>query len=327
MNWHLRLVLVLAPILCSCAATPPSDVLTAGNTEFHRFTIPDGAEGKVRYYISRPDEKRPILLYIQGSGCEPVMIEVQPGDYASTVLSYTTAANDRRFAVMIVEKPDAPNWVTESRGTAKDCPAEFNRNFTFGTWLESLSRAYEHAQSLSWTEDHNSLVIGLSEGGTLAAALAEANDSVSHVAIVGGSGTTQLFDMIVAQYTKTPDIAARVALDELTDAVAAVLDDPESSDKFLWGHPYKRWASFLTVSTIGMLERSEASVYILSAMGDRSVPPQSSELIFATLFVSGRTVEIRRLPNLGHSMLSDDFGIASLEAEFKKIRDWFYSVR
>lgn len=306
----------------------PSRQIPVGMDRFLEYQIPTADGPMVSYYISRPPDRLPLLIYIQGSGCTPAFLEMQPGQFASTIFSLTTTAMKREFAVMVVDKPYADRG-RPLGGVATGCSNEFNAYFTVENWVSHIERAVAQARRLPWVDSDRILLIGLSEGATVAAALAARNAAITDVALVGASGPTQLYDMIALAYASTDEQTEKAA------AVAAVegqlreiLANPESSTRFAWGHPYKRWASFMASSSVENLRRSSARVYMVSGMADQSVPISSTEVLYSELLVRNRDVQFRRIPDAGHDLLPVDADFSAsmprLEAEFARITEWFW---
>jgi hypothetical protein len=301
-----------------------------GADRFEKYTLNVEIGPPVEYYISKTDHPAPLLLYIQGSGCDPVFLQMSPGVYASTIFSLTTTAHKGQFSVMVVEKPYAPAKRSGGNGAATGCPVDFNDYFSFDSWLRQVQIAYRDALQRPWVDKRRSLVIGISEGATIASGLAASDSSVSGVGLVGGTGPTQLFDMIVRAYKRAPDDASALeAINAVDDRVAKIEASPDSTKDFAWGHTYKRWSSFFRASSVEFLKRSHANVYLVSGMADENVPILSTEVAFSELRANGRDVVFRRIPTATHNLLpaGADFAASfpQMEAEYARITDWFFS--
>lgn len=300
--------------------------MTSGGAVFQRYTL----SPTVRYLISKTPSPSALVLVIQGSGCEPALFEYAPGKYGSTVLGLSTAANDTRFAVMIVEKPYEAKQMTGARGTMKGCPQAFIDNYSFETWFAANRDAYQHAVTLPWVRKDRHLAFGISEGTDIAAALAAAEPSLTHVALHAATGTTQLFDFVAGAYARNNADDKRIEeIKALEAEVAAIKRHPDSTDRWAWGHTYKRWSSFFRQSALANLERSSARVYLITGMADQSVPILSTEVLHANLLVQNRDVVFRRVPNADHMLfpaagkIDSNAAIAAVEAEYATIRDWY----
>jgi pimeloyl-ACP methyl ester carboxylesterase len=226
---------------------------------------------------------------------------------------------------MAVEKPYSGPVGEVSPGSARSCSAEFNADFTAESWLAALQASVADARRLPWVDERRTLLFGTSEGAVMASLLAANDKKISDVVVIGGSGTTQLFDFLAFAYQRCFDRSECIAeVERQARAIAAV---PQSSTQFAWGHPYKRWTSFFAVDPAAALLRSRARVYAAFGTADSSVPPISQELIVARLMAAGRDITVRRVPNAGHGLVSagaQDW--AEADREYGRALDWFWRV-
>lgn len=291
---------------------------------FARFTASRAGLPDVRFYVSTAPGKAPLVLFIQGSGCTPVIYESSPGKPAASVFSLVPLGRTGAYAAMAVDKPFAPSLPPAEPGSATGCPAAFNAHFSMDTWLDALKTALGHALALPHIDRSRVLVIGVSEGATMAAALARDVPAITHVALLGATGSSQYYDFVVNAYAQGGDDAERLRrLREIDATVAAIEVDPLSGQKFAWGHSYKRWSSFFRESSLDNLAHSRARVYLLSGMRDTNVPVLSTEAMHAQLKMLGRDVTMRRIPDAGHDLLPPGAGYGALESEYAKIMGWF----
>jgi pimeloyl-ACP methyl ester carboxylesterase len=291
---------------------------------FARFVASRPGMPDVRFYVSTTQGKAPLVLFIQGSGCAPVIYEAAAGKPAASVFSMVPLGRTGAYAAMAVEKPFAPAIPPASAGGATGCPAAFNAHFSMDTWLGALKTALGHALALPYVDRSRVLVIGVSEGATMAAALARDVPAITHVALLGATGPSQYYDFVVNAYAQGGDDAGRLRrLAELDAAVAAIQAEPGSGQKFVWGHSYRRWSSFFRESSLDNLARSRARVYLLSGMRDTNVPVLSTEAMHAQLKMLGRDVSMRRIPDAGHDLLPQGAGYGELEREYALIMGWF----
>ncbi len=294
-----------------------------------RLTLRTDAGAPVRYHLSKPAQRAPLVLYIQGSGCIPPFSGLGTDNRSSTIYSWVQLAAQGRYAVMSVDKPYQPDAPPpEGQGAATGCGAAFNDHFSFDTWLATLETALRHALGRPEVDARRVLVIGISEGAPMAAALARAVPAVTDVALVGANGPTQLFDLAAGAYRAGDSDTDRLKrLQELDAQYGAIAADPRSTSKFMWGHTYLRWSSFFSHATAEELARSRARVYLVSGMRDEAVPILSTEVLYAQLRTQGRDVTFRRIPDVGHGLVRDGASMEEtgqqLQREYDAIMAWF----
>ena len=290
-------------------------------TPFERYIIDDGSGRKVTYYLSRPRTGvAPLMLMIQGSGCLPVFVQ-RDGKPSSTLFNMIPFAHESRFAVLVVDKP----FAGEERPAGQPCSADFNRNFTAESWLHALQASLTHARKANWIDLRRTLVFGHSEGAVMATLLAASDGRVTDAVVIGGSGTTQLYDFIVHAHRTCFDVPRCVADVEIK--ARAIASNPDSATDFAWGHPFKRWTSFFRVDPGEALLRSKARVYIAFGTADQAVPAFSQEIMVAKLLAAGRDVTVRRVPDADHSLrLPFATDHTDTDIEYRAALEWFWQA-
>jgi predicted esterase len=321
--------ILLAASAVHAAPAAQQEPLELGKAAATRFTLQRDGAPDIRYVISQPAHKAPLVLFVQGSGCTPPFVGLGTPNRYSTVFNFVPLAQRGDYAVMVVDKPYQPDAPPQAPpGVATGCPAAFNANFSYDTWLDTLRGALRHALALPWVDGSRVLVFGVSEGAVMAAGLARALPEVTHVALIGGTGTSQLFDFFANAYragdragSGDDDTLARLRdIDATVDAINA---DPRSSVKFAWGHTYLRWSSFFAQAPGENLVQSKARVWLASGMRDDSVPVLSTEVAYARLRALGRDVTFRRLPRAGHNLMAEGGTMADVQKEYDAIMAWF----
>jgi dipeptidyl aminopeptidase/acylaminoacyl peptidase len=314
---------VMAALLLPVHAMAQEAVLQHfGSAEVMQYKVTQRDGPTVEYFLSKPKQRAPLVLFIEGSGCRPAFV---PGKRMSFVFNFVPMAQEGKYAVMVANKPFSPAEPPAGQpGVATACPDAFNNYFTLVHWVRDLRLVLDHALQQPWVDPQHVLVMGTSEGAAVAAALAEADPRVRNVAMLGGSGTTQYYDFVVAAYRNghnDPEIKQQ--LDELDATRQQILAKPDSVQDIAWGHPYKRWSGFFRASPAQQLLRSSARVYIVSGMQDVNVPILSAEVLGAELMAAGHDVTMRRVPNADHGLMTPDGGWQQRDAEYRRILDWF----
>lgn len=319
--------LALATFLAGSAHAAPGDKLEPfgfGSWSMHRITLAAGEGAPVSYYLSTPKAKAPLVLFVQGSGCTAPFTGLGTPERSSSIFSWVRLAQSGRYAVMAVDKPYQPARQDGPAGGASGCGDAFNHYFSYDTWLATLTSALRHALARPDVDRTRVLVIGISEGGALAAGLARALPEVKAVALTGASGTTQLYDYIARIHQGSGSDADKVReLELLETTVRDIAADPSSGSKFAWGHPYRRWSSFFAQSAGDNLLASRARVYIASGMQDTSTPILSTEVMYAQLRGKGRDVTMRRIPTARHDLAPAGGGFEQVQGEYDAIMRWF----
>lgn len=327
------LILFLIIAICACAPAKKkfieeevnitSNTIKSGSDEFINYKLNHADQYIVSYYISQTETPTPLVIWIQGSGCRPVFIEGMPGDYASTLFSFTTLAKDKKVSMMVVDKPFTPNQAPRNGGVSTNCPSDFNDNFSSDSWVSSIRSALNHAKQLPWVDETKILILGISEGATVASAIANQDKSITNIALIGASGPSQLYDFIVSIYdSELSDTEKLSKIQELENKYSEIQSDL-AENEFSWGHANLRWKSFFATSSLMNLVNSNAKVYLVSGMKDESVPILSTEALYVELLTQGKDVIFKRLPDSYHNLVSETGSILDTEIEYKLIKKWF----
>lgn len=313
---------LLALGLHSGALAAASNIPPAFSTHY----ATDRLGRRITYYVAPAKTGRaPLLMLIQGSGCEQVF-DHGPQGVRLSLAEFILPLTRGRFTVMIVEKPYAGAPPGSIPGTATQCSRAFNADFTAERWEAALEAALSDARTLDSVDPGRMLLLGHSEGARMAAMLAGRRGEVTDVALFAMGGLTPYFDMLASAYQSGDTTAERLANMDRADAVLReILAKPDSIDDFAWGHPYRRWSSFLTLSPLDDLRRSRARIYVANGTADASVPFLSSQALVAALTVDRRDIAVRRIPDADHSLRTYGAkGSAETAAEYARALDWFW---
>jgi pimeloyl-ACP methyl ester carboxylesterase len=265
---------------------------------FQRYMVKDSFDRTITCYLSRvgkeqDGKKLPLILFVQGSGCQSLFMK--RGDkIAGGIQNLVLKQAGDQARVLVVEKPGVNFLDSPPRpGSAEGGSEEFLREHTLDRWTEANAAAVRGVWKLEGIDPTRTLVMGHSEGGIVAAAVAAKLPEVTHVASLAGGGPTQLFDLVELRKVPRPDESR----EEQENRVAAAFDDwkkiqadPESITEFWMGHPYRRWSSFLTRSVVEELKKSKTRIYLAQGSEDKAVSPKSYDIAIAELKTQGRDV-------------------------------------
>jgi len=300
---------------------------------WERYRTVDALGRTVVLYLALPapaeGELRPLALFVPGSGCHSLFRTDAQGRIAGGYQALLCQAAAGRARVLAVEKPgveylDDPG----SDGSALGCRPELHAEHTLDRWAEALRAAVAAARTLPGVDVGRLLAAGHSEGATAVAALAAREPAATHVASLAGSGPTQLFDLVeAARRPRQPDEAAEAAerrVEAVYATLAAIRANPDSAIDFAWGHPYRRWSSFLATSTLDELLRTHARLYLAHGDLDATVPIAAHDVLRAELARHGRDVTADRRPGADHGFRQPgDTGPEGMLAVFRTVLDWY----
>ena len=82
---------------------------------------------------------------------------------------------------------------------------------------------------------------------------------------------------------------AQAAVDSLFTIYKKIYNDPNSTGKWYYGHPYKRWGSFCNDIPLEHLVKLEIPIYYLNGSIDRSTPILEADYIMLEFLRLGKT--------------------------------------
>jgi pimeloyl-ACP methyl ester carboxylesterase len=313
---------------------PEADPTTPPGIPFQRYTAKDSLGRTITFYLSvvaknDADAKRPVALFIAGSGCQSLFKkrgEQITGGYQNLLF----AESKGRVRVLVVEKPgvkflDAP----AAPGTAKGASEEFLKEHTLPRWAAANAAALRAAWTLPGIDPTQTLVLGHSEGGIVAARVAAELPQVTHVASLAAGGPTQLFDLAEVRSRAQPDDKpgdAERRVREVYEEWSRIQKDPDSMSKFWLGHPYRRWSSFLKHSVTEELLRTKAKVYLAQGTADATIPVKAHDVLVAELRARGRDVTAERIEGADHGFRTAETpegSPAGMQALLGRLLEWF----
>lgn len=324
----------------------PTPVATAADLgiPYDRYQVRDEFGRTITFYVSVPGAGRPkdapkddsanskslpLALMVQGSGCNSVFMKAPDGRIGGGLPNAVLRAAKGRCRVLCIEKPgvkflDNP----QPPGAGEPCSDEFKTEHAYKRWVGACTAAVNAAAELPGIDANRILAAGHSEGGIVAAGVAARDARVTHVAVLSGGGPSQLFDMgqVVRELGSENETAEQreARVEEVYRAWERIKADPESTTKSEWGHPYKRWSSFLAVSPLEELEKSTARVFIAYGTADTSVPVVSNDVLRAELVRKGKDVTCERVVGGDHGYRVEskpDFD--GLSFVFDAMVNWF----
>ena len=242
--------LVAATLLSKSPIQPVSQLQVPG---FDSLVCKDKFGRSINYYLSSADlgKKLPIALMVLGSGGQSIWT-IREGKVYGGLQNLFLSRVKNKMRVLVVEKPGVKFGFNPSRpGSAEGCSPEFLEEHTLDRWTTAVDAALSDAQKQPGVDPSKVLAAGHSEGGIVVARLAAQNQAVTHVASLAGGGPNQL-----------EDLKKLIGKEPVEQMWTAVQSDPMSTTKFAFGHPHRRWSTFLASSTLEEAKRSKAKFWI-----------------------------------------------------------------
>lgn len=267
---------------------------------------PDGT--RAHFYSSREIDAGPprrVLLTISGSGCGSVFKRGPSGKISTGFPSYFERQAGDDYTILAMEKRGVLPFARRSDGGggAPGCSEEYHSHATRD------GRALEHELLLNAmgempaVDESYVVLVGHSEGTDVVAALGT-RTGIRRVGYFSGGGPIQMYELVQlvrAFVAGKPPEEAEPAVAGFMNQLRDVQARP-SSDRMLFGHPYKRWAGFFPHAPVeGLLEIS-VPIFLAHGSDDRSVPIESADFVeIEFIRHDKRNLTVRRYPGLDHN--------------------------
>ncbi len=261
----------------------------------------------IRCYLSSSAESLPLIVNVEGSGAGSAFMKI--GEQINGGMTGWLAFVAQKDAhVLVVEKPGVELFDDHQGGNVEGASQEFLENYTLEYVTQSNVEAIRAILQLPQVSSKKVLIFGISDGGQIAAEISANLPEATHVAPLACGGPTQIFDFVMFASRPLPDDQLGDVEERVKDIYSSwekILQDPQSTEKFWSGHPYRRWASFCASSTTDALLKTKAKIYLAHGVLDDAVPVESFDVLVATLRSKGQKLVAERLDGLSHQFQSE----------------------
>lgn len=302
-----RIVLFLILIQSVINAYPQS--ITPEVVGFQEYKLIDDTLGEVNYYLSTDstNTKKPLLVYLDGSGAYPLFQKINAGIGSTVVIDFQNLRN--RYKILLISKPGVPfvdSVQSDENGfPIYEEPIEYRKNLSLDWRVNSANSIINKLVGEKSIDTSKIAVLGFSEGAQVGPRLAKENIHITHLLLFGGNGLNQLFDPIINSRMKATrgqisETDSQKEIDSLFTEYKNIYRDKKSTDKEWWGHSYKRWASFTETDPYKYLLELEIPIYIANgSLDENSV--LSADYIQLEFIKSGKdNLTYKTYPNCDH---------------------------
>ena len=262
-------------VVCLLLLTTPLLVLgqNVTNELFRHYTLNRPRLKSFDIHVTKSDSKmkRPLLVYLDGSGNFPLYYKTKSGRTNSSVpLNIRQYAKD--YYVVVISKPDTPfkdslRYSSSGRGYYPENDA-FTQLYSLDWRAETASETIDYLVKKLPIDTRKVIVMGYSEGSQVAPRVAVLNKKVTHVVCLVGNALNQLYDFILAarlqaeQKQVSPTESQRI-VDSLYTEYAALYRSPKAVNQTWYGATYLKWSSFSRTTPLeNMLKLSIPILYI-----------------------------------------------------------------
>ena len=311
------------------------------------YHINDSELGDIHYYISQKgiDQDKPVVFLVSGVRGLPVMLVAVSGDQSVQLGSIPPdliAGFVEDYHVVFIRKA----------GTAF-CDTSYVDEINPMKNLEEYQPSEEYIQNsgMEWEIAASSIVLaklngqipnsqkkvialGVSEGGQLIPRLAHECSNITHLVGLSTSGLNQFYSSIInrrmdADAGRITHQEAQEAIDELFEQYKKIYADPESTELWYYGHPYKRWGSFCNDIPLDHLVELDIPILYVKGTTDRNSPPLHTDYIMLEFIRHGKTnLTYKTFPGVNHWLIETVMKdgkqdhVSRRQEVFEYVSDW-----
>ena len=246
---------------------------------FEEYSQQVGEFGKVNYYLSSDstDVKKPLLVYLDGSGAFPLFQKLDAGIGSTVVIDFNNLRN--KYKILLISKPGVPFVdLVESDENGfpfYEEPVEYRENLSLDWRVNTANSIINRLVKENKIDTSKIAVLGFSEGAQVGPRLAKENKQITHLLLFGGNGLNQFFDPIINARMKATrgqisETDSQKEIDSLFTEYKNIYSDKKNTDKEWWGHSYMRWASFTETDPYKYLLELDIPIYIANGSLDEN---------------------------------------------------------
>lgn len=266
------------------------------------YQINDKKLGTINYYVSsnKIEEKKPLLVYLDGSGNLPLYQIMERGVGGTIALNLKELS--KTYHIVVLSKPGIPFIDTvkmESQYGGMTIPSykpktdEYDKRLSLEWRAEAASAVINKIDKELLLNKSKIAVIGISEGFAVGAKLAAINKKVTHAVLVVGHGLNQFFDFIIearneALIGKLTLEQAQNRIDSLYNDIRAIYADKGNTQKKWLGHTYLRWSSFCGSLPMDDILKANIPTYVIACANDSNSPVLSMDYLYLESIRQGR---------------------------------------
>ena len=301
--------ILLFCILFSIGTQVKSQQITPKKLGFMEYQVIDPELGQVNYLrsIDTSGTKKPLLVYLDGSGPYPLFQQMDVGIGSTVVIDFQQLKND--YHIVLISKPGVP--FIDSVGNDKNGfpmypePEEYIQRLSHD-WRVNSAHLVINALMQDATIDPSKVaVLGFSEGAQVGPKLATINKHITHLLLFGGNGLNQFFDPIITARMKATrgqisEEAAQKEIEALFAEYRNIYSDPENTAKTWWGHTYQRWASFTQTDPYQLLLGLDLPIYFANGSLDENSVLSADYIQLEFIKAGKNNLTYKTYPNCDH---------------------------
>ncbi|GGD31488.1 hypothetical protein [Flavobacterium orientale] len=245
-------------------------------------SIYDSNLGEIKYHVykNKINERKPLIVYLQGSTNFPLYYLNPNGTYSSSItLNVDSMSN--AYHIVLISKPNTPlvDSIKIAPSGRKFYPMKegYREKYSLDWRANSADKVINDALKKLNVDSSTIIVWGHSEGSQVAPAVAVKNKKVTQIICMMGNSLNHLYDFILMERVSAlkgekSNEKAQSNVDSLYTEYKKIYSDPQSTEKEWFGETYYKWSSFTLNSPIeNMLQLDIPILYVAGGNDHHSI--------------------------------------------------------
>ncbi len=157
------------------------------------------------------------------------------------------------------------------------------------------------------------IVMGTSEGADIATGVAAREQRITHLILLGSGGGWSQADefrhMLRTRPGSMPGVSSAEDLEAKFDEIRGAVDPDPRADEEWFGHPYRRWATYLFDPPVNELLTLDIPILLIHGEADQSVPVGSARALRDAFAAAGKdNLRYHEYPGVDHTFLHVESG-------------------
>ena len=286
---------------------------TSSWAETYRLKRDDGSD--ITYYIERNPQisSKTLLVLIQGSDCNSVKNNQFIIDNFGRVIGDAD--------ILLVEKyglNDELAYVS-SEIPREDCPSEYLYNDAplqrvddYVSLLNGLKRQYP-----------NIVLLGGSEGATIANLIADKLDFIQASVVINGGGARFIDDVIFSMKHQLPEAEQQAAIDEFKTLILDIKEKKIPAETIIGEHSQLWWDQMTDIDSEVILTRTQTPTLVIQTLNDVNV--DTEQLLIMQNKITNPNISFKTYENLDHYFKDKD-NVLNTEIINQDINAWYKQI-
>jgi len=281
------------------------------DTLFQHYTLTNSKFKPFEVHVTKSESKtkKPLIIYLDGSGNFPIYYKTKSGRYNTSIaMDIKKYAND--YYIAVISKPGTPFKDTlrySDSGRAYYPDNDLYKELYSLDWrAETASEAINYLTKALPIDTKKVIVIGYSEGAQVAPKVAVLNKKVTHVICFVGNALNQLYDFILearlkAERKQITTEESQLIVDSLYIEYGKIYHNPNAVDQYWYGATYLKWSSFSKTTPLENMLKLDIPILYIAGGKDNNQTILDMDYAKLEFLRKGKTnMTYKVFPNANH---------------------------